>query len=208
MIPQRDRPPAVMALPRQRFTTGWEAKLSGRLREPASAALRTAVGFPTTVRLNRMGRRFSGHGPLDCQCARVSHTLSTIGRRLAAISFVARRPSTPAFLPSLHRAFALRRRSVTVCYEHPSPQQGAFRVMEQLWWRHTRRCSASSQAVLGERRAKVGFADRVTLRGRPFDLPHQHVIVLHQASLTLLHHRMALSADGFISRSLHRIVRK
>lgn len=46
------------------------------VREPASVASRTAVGFPAAMRLNRMGRRFSSHGPMIACAGRVfSHAL-------------------------------------------------------------------------------------------------------------------------------------
>lgn len=97
----------------------------------------------------------------------------------------------------LHRACALRRRSVAVCFnERPSPQRGAFRVIERLWRRCTRRCSKPSRTVLGKRRAKVGFTDRSMLRGRSFDLPFPRIFGLHRTFLTSLHHRTTLSADG------------
>lgn len=79
--PSSDRPPSIAATAEAALHNRVGGRTLLPVRVPALVTIRTAVGCPTVVRLNRMGRRFRSHGPLTAcasGCAHILHDQSVI----------------------------------------------------------------------------------------------------------------------------------
>ncbi len=178
----------------------WEAKLSCRYGG-RPVALRTASGFPVTVRLNRMGRRFRSHGLSVSRALRITHALHCKPNTYSSLS---QRASALRIGVSAEASTSVRTPQAAIVRMSASPNvalhsgdcvlaSSSGGVPRRIF-----RCTASTHAALHKLR-RIVASTSVALGSLSFESLRQHAPLSADRSHCTLHHRASLSTDSFSS---------